>query len=516
MPKEADNQPKSQHRDVEVPEFGGYSPEELQVSQERRALPDVRGDEAVSGLYASAVHRTLYFSYGIGEVPHVHFPNGEHFQHVPFTHDHWERYRNMECEFSRVAFMLSQYQSRWFPEAFNPICTAILNSDDVLQAWSNHAPQIESVSADIYEQTAVLMDAQKVHDNTKFTNGAEGAYQSAPVSYKVPKQEEWMERVLWEKAISQVAKELQRGEQTHVPAFLHFYNRLKDPITPIRSTLPVQVKVFQDLYDRVQSFLQSPVEHLRARYYAVAQLALESSFLALPAIQTVARVSYGGHHELPYVYVDVKRLPRGEFADPQSTVDVVFGEKVKKNIDGIIEDAKRHSEGRAAMTPITVSYAQAPHQSNPELFIVDGNNRGTAVLLMQFLNFVHFDATQVASFRESLRRFVLLHDLDIEWERDLTVLLQHLGREQILTLLSEKAIVQQFADALVPALLVQEPNFHTIDVKQSTEKKPEIFLLSPFHQAIYNDRRRPMAIPAKQQSHGRAAGNDRRLPLHYE
>ena len=93
------------------------------------------------------------------------------------------------------------------------------------------------------------------------------------------------------------------------------------------------------------------------------------------------------------------------------------------------------------------------------------------------------------------------------------MLLQNLSQEQIHKLLSETSIIKQFDKAKIPALLVQESSFHTIDVRRSKKEAPRIFLLQPMHQTIYNDARRPLAIPAKQQSHGRAAGNDIRVGL---
>ncbi len=132
---------------------------------------------------------------------------------------------------------------------------------------------------------------------------------------------------------------------------------------------------------------------------------------------------------------------------------------------------------------------------------------------MMFLTFVSFDAQRILNFHEDLRIFISLHDLDIEWERDISILLQRLSGDQISELISNKQIVQQFENTRIPALLVQEPNFHTIDVPRSKAQAPEIFVLQPMHQVIYNRKRWSMAIPAKQQSHGRAAGNDMRVGL---
>ena len=170
-----------------------------------------------------------------------------------------------------------------------------------------------------------------------------------------------------------------------------------------------------------------------------------------------------------------------------------------------MRDAIETGNGEAIITPITVAYSQTPFQARPELFIVDGNNRGTAVLIFNFMNFINFNMAQMYD-RGSLRRFITLYDLDIEWERDLTVVFRSLSSEHIGRLLQVKPVLEQFVESKIPALLVQEPSFHTLAVKQC--KGRDIVLLQPFYQAVYNDKRWSIAIPAKQQSHGRAPGND--------
>ncbi len=504
----------AQDKDQDVPKFGDFAAHELRQPEARRLSSDLFGNEAVQGLKQSALQRALYFGYGIGEIPPVQFPNAEHFQHVPFTNNHWLRYGNMESEHGRVQFMLERYKSRQFPEVFDGICTDVLANNNLLQEWSKQIPRVGKASAAIYEQAARQMEASKVHDDLDYSNGEQGAYQSVPVFYQVSEVGGGLEQRLWAGALAQISDELQQGNFRNLPSFLHLYNRVKDPITPIRSGLPEQVKIFKELYEESQGLLpMNGNSNSERQQILVAQFALESSFLALPGIKDVTFVVYSGHHELPYIYADVTRLPRGEFADPKAVIDVIFGNE-KKKIEGILKDSEKIGHGNARITPITVSYFQGPHDKRPELLIIDGNNRATAVLLMSFLDYISFDSERADHFSESLRGFINLHDLDIEWERDLAVLLQSLSdveKERLLT--HAKPIVQQFNMAKVPALLVQEPNFHTIDVKRSNENKPAIFLLQPMHQVIYNQKRWSMAIPAKQQSHGRAAGNDIRVSL---
>lgn len=493
----------AQDKDQDVPEFGGFAPHELRQPEIRRLSPDLFGNEAVRCLRQSGLQRALYFGYGIGELPPVQFPNAEHFQHVPFTNNHWLRYGNMESEHSRVQFMLEQYKSRQFPEVCDGICADVLASDNLLQEWSNQIPRVDKASTLIYEQSAKQMEASKVHDDLGYSNGEQGAYQSEPVFYQVSELGGSLERKLWLGALAQISDELQQDNFRNLPSFLHLYNRVKDPITPIRSGLPEQVKIFKELYEeswKALSLNGNPNSERQQILILVSQLALESSFLALPGLKDIACVVYGGHHELPYIYVDAASLPRGEFAGPRRVIEVL-GE--------LLDESEKH--GQPVATPITVSYCQEPFQSKPDLFIIDGNNRATATLLMKFLDYVDFDKAAIFDHKDSLRGFISLYDLDIEWERDLAVALKVITPEVVESLVQRQDIIRQFANARIPALLVQEPNFHTVAVAQSHSER--IVLLQPMHQVIYNQKRWSVAIPAKQQSHGRAAGNDIRVSL---
>ncbi len=480
-------------KDGDVPDFGGFANHELRYSDLRPDQPDLLGVNAVYGLKESALKRALYFGHGLGSRPRVHFPNAEHFQHIPFAHRHWETYGEMESEDSRIRFMLASYPSRRFPAEFEPALRDIGNENPLI-GWSNQAHRLDRVSKAVYERVLVQMEQAKVHDG--YSNGERGAYQSEPVFYQSSDALKDLEINLWQASLGQIIEELEDGNDRNIPAFLNLYNRLKDPITPLKSSLSEQSRIFKELLKEAK--VLSP--HCNSRL--ISQLALESSFLALPGASDIDCVIYGGHHELPYINVDINNLPRAEFANPNRVIEVMAE---------IIRESNHF--GKAVITPITVSYYQESGQPRPNLFIVDGNNRATAVLVMQYLNFVGFENDEAIIDKQNLVRFILLHDLDIEWERDLAVAIKALAEdlEKLNYLAANQSIIKEFANAQIPALLVQEPNFHTVAVAQSEGDK--IILLQPMHQAIYNQGRFSLAIPSKQQSHGRAAGNDVRLSV---
>jgi hypothetical protein len=490
----------AQNRDIDVPEFGEYSSEELRHPQDRRQFPDLFYEEARERLYRSAVERASHFAFGTGEIPPVHFPNAEHFQHIPFTKGHWEKYGNLESEYGRIRFMLNEHPNRRFPSVFLLICQEVLLKDNLLANWRNSIPLIQRNSKQVYEHILGQMKTGRKPDDTGFNNGGAGTYQSEPVFYQPFSDYQLeLEVSVWEKALEQAAEEFRQANFENLATFLHLYNYLKDPLTPIRSCLANQVEIFQDLYLQAKETIPKVAFDLNQERVLITQLALESSFLALPGIKEIAFVVYYRHQELPYLYLDIEKLPRGEFAGPKRAQEI---------LNEIIDQSLAYRV--PVITPITLSYFQDPYQKQPGLFIIDGNNRATAVLIMKFLAFTNFNPKKINE--AQVRDFIICHDLDIEWERDLVISLKALSTETIQKLLENRFIVNGFSQSQVPALLVQEPNFHTIAVERS-KKEGSVVVLQPMHQAIYNQNRFPMAIPAKQQSHGRAAGNDIRVSL---
>lgn len=488
----------SENIDQDVPEFGGYSNEELRYPAVRVEKEDSFNGEAYDQLINSALNRGLYVSYGMGLNPHLQFPNGEHFQHIPYSHEHWEKFGNMESEYSRIHFMLENYTGRRFPKLFEPKVIDLLSQENVLDEWNHVLPDVKRLSGEIYQNAVTKMRAKREYDPIGYKNGENGAYISAPVFYDAMENPK-PEIALYDKALQQLQNELLSGNSRSISSFLSLYNRIKDPVTSLRSTLSDQVEYFLELYLNAREKISDDDISSQQEKILISQLALESSFLALPDVKNIACLVYGGHHELPYIYVDIARLPRGEFANP-NRVGEVIGE--------LIQDSKMYDN--AVATPITVSYFQEPHQAEPRLFIVDGNNRSTAMLLMKYFDYSGYNSDDIYD-KSRLRSFIELYDLDIEWERDLVMALKEITPKNLSEMLENKNLIKSFAHGQAPALLVQEPNFHTVAVAQSTDD--QIILLQPMHQAIYNQSQYSMAIPSKQQSHGRAGGNDIRISV---
>lgn len=491
------NQKPLANVDSDVP---GYVDGEQLYKPERTGISEVLfHEEAQERLWNSALDRVVFAATGEGERPFVHFPNAEYIQHFPFPTTSWNIYGDMESEHARLMFMLSKHSERYFPLEYFSLDKDDFQHGDIFEQWSEQCTSREERKAQIYQEGVMAMSEQRVAEPTYYHNGRSGAYQTKPDLYQTDVTEGKRQQVILEGICDQLSRELRRDNSENVSHFLDIYSHIKDPVTPITSTLSNQSQIFQDLYNKAINMMGElePATKIMPRNLLL-QVALESSFLALPKASEIACVIRENPHELPYIYVDITKLPRGEFANPQRTLAVA---------KEIITDSQEHSE--AVVTPITVSHLQEPGKE-ADLFIVDGNNRATALLLLQYLDEVKKYTPDIYDYT-SIHRFVTKHTLDIEWERDLVRSLEEMRRskdEEIL--LADRDLLHQIASSDIPALLVQEPNFHTVAVQLSNTSP---VLLQPWHQVAYNQRAVPFAIPSKQQSHGRVAGNNVRMSL---
>lgn len=148
--------------------------------------------------------------------------------------------------------------------------------------------------------------------------------------------------------------------------------------------------------------------------------------------------------------------------------------------------------------------------------IIDGNHRATASLLLRFLANQPLLADR-ATMSEHLLEYCTSHHLGKKWQIDLLEVLDELYNPRNCHfhdhILANDQLVRNFAAVkYIPALVVQEGDFHTM-CKQRSEGKPKPVLLHPFHQTLFNDDELPFALPQKAgQTHGRPEAF-RRLPL---
>lgn len=527
--------------DAGVPDFGPFHPDPRPITL-RRSTPDTVDKKARERLYTSAINRALHFAYG--DVTdeeatagiQLQFPHAEHIQNLPFERSHWAAYGNMESERARVDLMLDIYPERSFPTALDGILQPIVETARPLEAWRKAQPKVAFVAERLYKGIQQDMIARIQPDTIAkrlwHEDGYHNAYQSDPIHYSHNIESRDREKQIWENALTQITTELQGGDMHNVAAFLSLYGRIKDPITPLTSTLTEQAKIFKRLYRETQAHLSpedkaSTPTNERAKTL-VTQLALESSFLALPLAHDVFYVrgdaeadSGGRHQELPYVYVRLKDLPRGEFTNPYAVVP-----RIRELIDDF------NQRGRLVVTPLAVSHIQEPGVKTPTTFLIDGNNRATSLMVMQYL-FESGVSYEDRLDQQKLDTFMKKHHLHTGWEREIALTLAaeksytdsdgdfHEGftPEVYGLIMQAKDRIQPLIDAKVPALLLSEPDFHTVIVDRAVKNRPDLPLLQPMHQAIYNadgvrnkqGKLIAVAIPPKNQTHGRAMGNNIRV-----
>lgn len=518
-----------------VPNFGPERPEYRPIAQ-RRKTADTTDFEARLRLEQSAVKRALHFAYDIGQVEDVqmHFPLAEHYQHFPFETHHWDTYGNMESERARMELMLDTYLERSFPTAFRPFVEQSLTTHrrdghpTVLQAWAKASPAIADTAKGIYTDIKDDMLANKKPDVAAvalgYQEGYPGAFQSDPILYATSSETRDQEKQLWGQALDQITAELQERNFDNLGAFLSLYGRIKDPITPLTSTLSEQVTVFKYLFRNARAELKkqgvTDIADERGKTL-ITQLALESSFLALPSAKDIFYVrgdadEGGEHQELPYVYVNLKDLPRGEFTHPAA---------VLPRIQELLDDADKR--GRLVVTPLAVSHFQTPGEASPTMFLIDGNNRATSLMVLQYI-YASGCTYDTRLNQDAITAFMKKHQLHPGWERELVLTLgakPYTDRNGVVQpgfdeslfnrITASRERLARDVEAKAPALLVQEANFHTVIVDQAVTQRPLVPLLQPMHQSIYNHDGLgiAMAIPPKNQTHGRALGNNIRIQV---
>ncbi|MEI7579379.1 MAG: hypothetical protein WCJ58_05070 [bacterium] len=493
-----------------VPEFGKEfgtikSPDSFQRREAQNLVePDLR-----AALQASALERIKWFTLNWNtpdalERPRVHFPNAELIQHFGFPESVWQNYQDPETEYQALQFVLNHFQERALPVSFqNFLADKIPEGSNLLEERGKNYETLKLIAAQELHSLIGISSSQKDVDNG---GDIPGAFVVKPAQYKTSEVMQQQSIKLWEQAVTQISNEIAGGNTANVKSFLSLYGRLKDPLTIVDFNLDLQAAKFTELLASLKIEFGDNLNNLDPAQLKVlvAQLALESSFLALPAVANdeITSLLVDSVHELPIMHVDITTLPRGEMANPKRVAgEVQEGEK--STLQELLDDYEEYQA--VVTTPITVSYMQAPDAKKPILGILDGNNRVTAVMLMKFLAEVDYDFTRLQN-KQELVKFKEKYNLDVEWERDLFYSAKELAKNAVLQERIEKDhdFITKIANAKIAALLVQESNYLTVDVSGSTQNK--LHVLQPQSQYSVNQNKFLYAFGSKLQSHGRVKG----------
>ncbi|OGM59926.1 hypothetical protein A3A75_02605 [Candidatus Woesebacteria bacterium RIFCSPLOWO2_01_FULL_39_10] len=479
--------------DKEVPEFGNS------FGHLRAVEP--RLHEELSEVGDMALLRVLHYSYCIGPNPYVRFPDAECVQHYPFPDSAWQKYGNMESEAARIEFMLDNFETRAMPTSFGKHLAAI-SLVNPLEDWAKIENDIQVVAHKEYEK---MKKDQAEGARAIYDNGYETAYVADPQFYEVDQETTNAEVAIWKNSLSQIARELQKGNFKNLGTFLNLYSRVKDPITPIVGS--EQERLFRELYEKASNSLQTYLLSYDLDEKMVAQIAKESAFLALPKANE-ATTRFAGHQELPIVRIDLSKMPRGEFAGPERVCEIMLEE---------LKDAEK--VGQASITPVTVAYSKVPDnpesigspKKEPFLFIIDGNNRASSLIAFEYFKTYGLDIEKLLN-RATLDEFMGSCNLDLEWEVDLVGVLKYLRENShvVNELRQKQGLLQLFNINNVPALLTHEPDYHTIAIERS-KNEGRVIIMGPHNQALFNSTN--VSIYAKKQSHGRAEGNNEKQSI---
>ena len=449
----------------------------------RKAADDIRWP-SFDVLSRLSMDRILYSGGFLKEPPSLLFPTAEteYGQYFPSTD--WEEFGNLETEKARLTYTLARYPCRGIPSASLPLIDNLLSNHCVLEGWSSHL-------CELLKDQGVAFLTQSLHDVRDWKDS------NTLPTYETNTQSATLSSSLWKRALESISRNLQNPEksiQESIIAFIQIHAFLKDPIDGLRRCFNLQLDIFVDLLAELQKqTAKDPlIDSAQESETVLAQLAQESSFLAIPKIRKVAYLHFSGHQQLPYAYVTVRKLHRTELCTPSRVLEIA-----RELLANTAE------QGSCEVAPITVTYQPAVQALERRLkVIVDGNNRFMAILLLQFLSY-----RKLAGDDAEIQLFFRKHEYNEQWHSELKEVLKALTQQKALSNLLQEHVnpLRYFKSVVrIPALVVQEAEFHTILTTSKTEGGRNI-LLQPAQQTICAISS-SVAINPKGQSHGRPRG----------
>lgn len=432
------------------------------------------------------------------------FPLAESMRWDFFTFDEWDRFGDLETEYGRLAYTLSTYPERGPPSACENELRYLLSKTSVLSEWEAASPVLKMHAA------AAVGDVSQSQ-----CNGALGwecttkaDYVTKPIDYEVSQSASEISLQLWKRSLGEMATQLMSDHPVRGVEFLQIHAWLKDPIYGFTKPFKLQHFFFAHLLNTFQKTVQVDTINQENIERAVAQAAQESSLLANPLLDKITLIHFHAHHQLPYANVSLDSLARAEFSVPLHVLEVA---------EEMVLVAAANDGEACPLVPILVTTRPSFSDSDRSLTpIVDGNHRATAAILLRFLA----DRSLLANLEvmsKHLLEYCKSHRLGKKWQIDLLDVLNELynqaGRRFYDLILVQAQLVRKFSKVkYIPALVVQEEDFHTI-CKQRSAGQPKPVLLHPFHQTLFNDDDLPFALPQKAgQTHGRPEAF-RLLPL---
>ena len=419
----------------------------------------------------------------------MRFPLAEHYGANTFPLEFFDSYGNLFGEYNRLKLILT-YERRFMPVVFSEIIEVLRGKRDnsILEAFFDLKELIPTISNEYLMSYSNIILQQTGETPDSYSE----LITVNPLPFEVIENSGMVMFDILNIALDDLIEDLQSRDKKI--SFIALYNWLKDPLGRLESIETRQLILFDEFLEQIDLKDLSPEE----KKYVLVQIALESSFLSLPGIESMIEiVRYERHQELPYIYMDMEDLYRGEASLPKRVIEI-FKELIFDNMNNKVME----------ITPIAVSFFNHMEYENPQLFLVDGNNRFTAILLMRYLVYIKFELDKL---EDRIGDFIQTGNYCLISKDDLIGCIKLLKEDvDFLKLVIDNCeIIECFSEGKLPALLVSEADFMTVNVYESNVEG-KIVVNSPAIQIIINSYEN-IKIAPKSQSHGRAVGNGCKL-----
>lgn len=389
-------------------------------------------------------------------------------------------------EYDWVNHLLYRFPERGTPREWEKVLNQLAAENSVLASWPRYRA---TLALAVEPVKTALKSAMDLHFPRAVDSCAKSDYLRDPINYRT---ETRAIQHVWNRALHEVSTLPvdADADAALLQSFLEVHALLKDPVgslhPEVAAAFPRQLRVFQRLYSQLAS-VPSPSHpnHELLSKKLMAQLAYESSYLALSDLQDLAFLVISGTEQLAYIYADIDTLPRAEFSRPDRLFDVMQE----------LVSSKIQNDGTLYLPPIAIARVPSLDRDEPSFHvIIDGNNRSTSTCMLRFLA-AYPDPSMVRV--SDLERYCRSRNLGPKWLCDLRDGLTSIMSQNLLEILRPHWLtVRSFAHiSELPALLVQEENFMTMCMRAGTREAP--VLMQPVHQSIYNDDRFCASFRAK-------------------
>ncbi|KAH6887700.1 pyridoxal phosphate-dependent transferase [Thelonectria olida] len=373
--------------------------------------------------------------------------------------------RHANMEMSRMTYMLSQVNERKIPQLTLPTIVQLLETNDVIESWPETARILRNQAKALPRAIISNMGASRTPEELP-TIARD--FTSLVVPYKTEATDQNVSHGFWLRALSDFTKAGNRNwSLPQIEAFLQIHAFLKDPVGGLRRNFKTQSELFLSMLNELRSELENMKLADGIWEGIVAQLALESSFMANALVQDASYVHFCRDQQMVYSYVDIDSLGRSEFASPAIVIEM---------IQNFLDSEKtEHS-----IAPIAIAYGYAVCSSSEIHGVPDPDDR------------------------EPLRQYCQNYGLGPVWFLDICAVVQKLNtsHKEVLGQLRNLEKLAPFRDIRqVPTLVTEEASFLTRLIGEKGET-----ILQPVQQCIFASDDVLVALPAKAQRHGRSKG----------